>query len=155
MAVTTANKVADYFLCFCREHGDYLTNLKLQKLVYYAQAWHLALSGKPLFDDEIQAWIHGPVIPTVYQRFKKCGYDPIGIQVEAPDFDVKIKKYLAKIFDVFGKFTAWDLQQMTHQELPWRNARKGLAPDEPSSNAISLDDMMSFYRKLKKGNERK
>ena len=59
--------VANYFLSLCDEDaGDLISNLKLQKLVYYAQGFHLAISGEPLFDEKIMAWEHGPVIPQLY-----------------------------------------------------------------------------------------
>jgi len=62
MALTTVSKIANYFIYVANETGSYLSNLKLQKLLYYAQAWHLALYGISLFDEEFEAWIHGPVI---------------------------------------------------------------------------------------------
>jgi uncharacterized phage-associated protein len=146
----TANQVADYFLSFCREHGDFLTNLKLQKIVYYAQAWHLALLDKPLFDDKIEAWVHGPVIKSVYNRFKLGGASPITDEVKMPTIDSKTVKFLDKIFAVFGRFSAWELEQMTHLESPWIKARGGIAIDEPCNNVISIEEMKSFYRKLAK-----
>ena len=70
MPAVTPNKVADWFIHFAHEVGDPITNLKLQKLVYYAQAWYLALHGKRLFPAEFQAWVHGPVCHSLYQRFR-------------------------------------------------------------------------------------
>lgn len=64
------NSVSDYLLVENRERGENLTNLKLQKLLYYAQAWHLALRNAPLFDEDFQAWVHGPVLPSQYLRFR-------------------------------------------------------------------------------------
>lgn len=150
MADYTANQVADYFLSFCKEHGDCLTNLKLQKLVYYAQAWHLALHNKPLFDEKIEAWVHGPVIKSVYNRFKIGGSSPITKDFKKPTIDAKTTLFLDKIFSVFGSFSAWDLEQMTHMESPWISARAGLPIDEPCNNVISIDEMKAFYRKLAK-----
>lgn len=148
MAPCSANDVADFFLNFVHEHGDVLTNLKLQKLVYYAQAWHLALKNKPLFNDEIQAWAHGPVVPSLYQRFKKHRWDAIPTQPRIPVLSKPISDHLLEVFSVYGKFSAWDLERMTHQEEPWKKARKGLAPDEEGKHPISHQDMQDFYAKL-------
>jgi len=148
MDETSANEIADYFLNFCHEHRDVLTNLRLQKLVYYAQAWYLALHGKPLFADRIEAWVHGPVVPSLYQRFKQYGWSPITENPKAPSLDKSVANHLDEVFSEFGKFSAWDLERMTHQEEPWLNARTGLAIDEEGHNIISPDAMWSFYRKL-------
>jgi len=146
----TANQVADYFLYFCRQHGDVLTNLKLQKLVYYAQAWHLALKDAALFPEPIEAWVHGPVIPTLYGRFKQFGWKAITDEPQSPSFTNGTAKHLEEVFSVYGHFSAWDLERMTHQEEPWRNARKGLSPDDEGHQVITHADMRGYYRKLAK-----
>lgn len=148
MAVITAKQVANYLLAFSQESGDCFTNLKLQKLLYYAQAWYLALYGEPLFDDEIQAWVHGPVVRSVYNEFKKFVAQPISIKVSKPNLPVKVQKHLQEILKVFGGYSSYQLELMTHREAPWLNARKGLSMDEPCENLISLEDMKKFYRKL-------
>ena len=143
-----ASHVADFFLCFARDHGDYLTNLRLQKLIYYGQAWNLALHNKPLFPESIEAWVHGPVIPHVYGRFKKYRWNPIAEEVAYPAIIPPVIKHLTEVFSVYGKYSAWDLERMTHQEQPWINARKGLAIDAEGHSAISHEDMRQFYRAL-------
>ena len=65
----TISDIADYFITKNHEYGDYITNLKLQKLVYYAQAWYLAFLDKPLFDEDFEAWVHGPVNRDLYDRY--------------------------------------------------------------------------------------
>ncbi len=146
--MTTANAIANYFLNFCRRHGDALTNLKLQKLVYYAQAWHLALKDKPVFEEQIEAWVHGPVVSQLYRRFKHHGWGPIMVNAPPPTFANGTAKHLEEVFSVYGSFSAWDLERMTHQETPWLNARKGLAPDQNGHKIISHEDMRNFYREL-------
>ena len=69
--------IADYFVRLANETGDYISNLKLQKLVYYAQAWYLAISDEALFEEDFEAWVHGPVIPELYQEYKSFGWRPI------------------------------------------------------------------------------
>jgi len=150
MGVTTANNVADYFLDFCHQHGDVLTNLKLQKLVYYAQAWHVALKNKALFDERIEAWVHGPVVPPLYRRFKAYGWQPIAHKPQVPALAPDTEKHLVEVFSVYGQYTAWDLERMTHQEEPWKVARQGLEPDEEGHHEISQETMRHFYRKLAK-----
>ena len=78
MATLTAQDVADYFLSIVdEEQGDSLSNLKLQKLLYYAQGFHLAIKNEPLFDEDIEAWTYGPVVPSVYNQYSQHGGDPI------------------------------------------------------------------------------
>jgi uncharacterized phage-associated protein len=147
---TTANRVADFFLWFAQEHGDCLTNLKLQKLAYYAQAWFLALHGEPLFTGKFQAWVHGPVYPPLYRRFKSFGYCPITECVEKPSLESKVEKHLEKIFSVFGRYSAWDLERMTHREQPWIKARGALPIDEECTREISETEMRNFYASLRR-----
>jgi uncharacterized phage-associated protein len=71
------NQVADSIIALCHDRGIELTNLKLQKLVYYVQAWKLAIDHEPLFPDDIEAWVHGPVVPQVFRRFKALRWDPL------------------------------------------------------------------------------
>ena len=150
MAEITANQIADYFLNFCHEHGDVLTNLKLQKLVYYAQAWYLALNDKPLFGDRVEAWVHGPVIPPLYRRFRKHGWKPITEKPRVRKIAGAIEKHLVQVFSVYGHYSAWDLERMTHQEEPWIAARKGLEPDDEGHGEIAREHMRDFYGELAK-----
>jgi uncharacterized phage-associated protein len=142
------NKVANYFIFLHHESGDLITNLHLQKLMYYAQAWHLALKNKPLFVEDFEAWVHGPVLPSLYQRFKIYRWNPIGIKVKEPDLPTTTKKHLKEIVKVFGKFSAFELERMTHNEAPWKKARKGLPLDVNSSKIISKSSMKSYYSSL-------
>ena len=148
MAETTANAVADYIIRFCHEHGDLVTNLKLQKLIYYAQAWYLALYDKPLFDEELQAWISGPVQPELYERFKHYQWNPIKEHPDKVEFPKEIEEHILEVLEVFGKYQAYYLERMTHNEDPWRNARRGIAIDEHSTNVISKKDMQEYYKTL-------
>ncbi|MFH1011313.1 MAG: type II toxin-antitoxin system antitoxin SocA domain-containing protein [bacterium] len=147
MALTTANRVADFLISFSSKHGDPLTNLKLQKLVYYAQAWHLALYDKPLFRDPIEAWTHGPVVRSVYNRFKVYGPNPIDCVVDEPDIPNNLKEHMKEILNAYGHLSAFQLEQIAHSELPWRKARGNLAPDDPSAEQISIEDMREFFKK--------
>lgn len=147
MAPATVNQVADYLLSYSREFGDVLTNLKLQKLVYYAQAWFLALYDDPLFDAPFEAWPHGPVQPDLYHRFKEYRWKPILEEIRPPKFPPEIEDHLNEIIDTYGDMTAHHLERLVHQEDPWIKARGGLPPDAHCSTVISHDDMKDFYRR--------
>lgn len=143
--------VAQYILWFVGDVGDSLTNLKLQKLVYYAQAWHLALYETPLFPEPIEAWAHGPVVKPLYDNYKKYGRGIIPSPDNPPFFDDEITQvHLNEIMDVFLGFDAFALQRLTHQEEPWKEARQGLAYDDLSNREISQETMINFYQSLAK-----
>ena len=144
----SADAVADYFLWFCDEHGDLLSNLKLQKLVYYAQAWFLGLHGKQLFPDKIEAWVHGPVVPELYRRFRTYKWNPITERVRCPELPKEVKEHLNDVFDAYGRFSAWEIERITHSEQPWIEARQGLSPDQNGSNQIRPQSMREFYRRI-------
>ena len=146
MAQTNAKEVANFFIRLAHEHGDPISNLKLQKLLYYAQAWNLALNDAPLFDDRIEAWVHGPVIPPVYGQYKEWAWQPIMENPDWPRLDTDTSKHLEEVFEVYGGMSAFDLERLTHSEDPWQIARKGLASDEASNNVISTADMKRFYQ---------
>ena len=91
-AIVVANifDVADFFVYLANQlEDDQISNLKLNKLLYYAQGTHLARTGKPLFENAIEAWQYGPVVPEVYQKYKACGKNPI----PSPDGDIDRSKY--------------------------------------------------------------
>lgn len=142
--------VADFLLVESRERGDVLTNLKLQKLLYYAQAWHLALFDSPIFGEDFQAWVHGPVLPSQYRRFKDYEWRPIlEKMIRRPVINPRrITKHLSEIVEVFGSETATALELMTHREKPWLTARKGLSPTAPSTALISKQSMKEYYRHM-------
>ncbi len=145
---TRQEEIADYMLCECRERGELLTNLKLQKLLYYAQAWHLALKGGALFEEDFQAWVHGPVLLSQYHRFKDYKWMPIQQEIRRPRLGEGLENFLNEIIDIFGTETAVALEIMTHRERPWIEARGDLPPHEPCSNYISKETMASYYRSL-------
>jgi uncharacterized phage-associated protein len=117
-----AKHVAEYFLKISKfEDGDIISNLKIQKLVYYAQGFHLAMYGEPLFQEKIYAWVHGPVVGELYDEYKIHGGGaiPIPDEFDAEVFNSNQKNLLDEVFEVYGQFSAWKLREMTHSELPW------------------------------------
>lgn len=132
----TASEIAKWFLAYNRKvmlEGDseYISNLKLQKLLYYAQGTYCAMTGKELFSDPIVAWRHGPVIESVYHEYKSNGSSGIEFN-DAFDFsciDVETENILEEVYDYFGQYSAWKLRNMTHEEDPWKNtALNGIIP---------------------------
>jgi uncharacterized phage-associated protein len=146
MADSMARQIADYIVWFLGEHGDPVTNLKLQKLLYYAQGWYLATYDVPLFDEPIEAWVHGPVVPPVYGEFKVCGWQAIPKPAEEVRLAERPGFLVNEVIEVYGGMGAYDLERLTHQEAPWLNARKGIPLDEPSNAIISIDSMKEFFR---------
>jgi uncharacterized phage-associated protein len=146
--IASPGSVADFLLIECRERGDVLTNLKLQKLLYYAQAWFLAAYNKSLFSEDFQAWVHGPVLLSQYQRFKQNEWRPIQDELVKPDLPLEVKSHLLEIVDIFGIETGVSLERMTHNEQPWIIARGGIPADEASTAIISKESMKFFYQSL-------
>ena len=145
--------IADYFILKNKKDKKGLTNKKLQKLLYYAQAWSLVLNNRTIFDDKIEAWVHGPAIPLIYSTFKSFGFKDIEVEVDENglnSIDGKDRKLLDQIWSIYGNLDAGYLELLTHSEEPWQEARKGLQSDENSENEISLKGMKIYYsEKLK------
>ena len=126
--MTTAADVARYLLTRSQpEEGDLVSNLKLQKLVYYAQGFNLAIHGAPLFSEEIRAWEHGPVVPGVYHTYKDQGAGGIPVPMEFnPDvLPSQARELLDEVWEVYGQFSAGKLRNMTHEEPPWKETAPG------------------------------
>jgi len=141
--------LANFLLVSCRECGEVLTSLKLQKLMYYSQSWYLALNDVPLFAEDFQAWVHGPVVPSQWHRFRDYQWRPIDADLELPLIQVRgVSEFISEIIDVFGAETAVALELMTHREQPWIDARGNLPIDAHSSNIIPKAAMRDYYRAL-------
>lgn len=148
MSTLTHDTVADFFIVSAHKHGDCLTNLKLQKLVYYAQAWSLGLRGEEIFDADFQAWVHGPVCPALYARFKEYRWNPITIQPELPKIPDEIESHLIDVYEAYEQFSGYQLEKMTHAEDPWIIARDGIPLDEASNAVIHKEEIRDFYSRL-------
>jgi uncharacterized phage-associated protein len=150
-ATVSINDATDYLCIKLFEAGANPSVLKVQKLLYYAQAWFLAIHGRPLFNEDFQAWVHGPVCRTVYDRFKssKSMYgvvteEDIGTPAGGT-LSPEVRDHLDEILENYGEFSGVQLEQLSHQESPWREARKGLNELERSENVISNETMQSYY----------
>jgi uncharacterized phage-associated protein len=128
-----------------RKAGDSITNLKLQKLVYYAQAWAVTLLGRPLFDEGVEAWAHGPVVDVVYQEYKQHGFDSLPPSRRKPRFTPQERVILEDVLAVYGEHSAKFLETLTHGEQPWQTAWGDRPPTSRSRREISIEGMREFY----------
>jgi uncharacterized phage-associated protein len=122
--------------------------LKLQKLLYYAQAWSLAWRAKPMFEDTIEAWVYGPVVESVYQAYKKYGQEPIP-QPERGDPNALSSddlQTLRAVVDEYWRYAGTTLSDLTHSEPPWVTARQGLDPDDRGRRPIDRQVLRLHYR---------
>lgn len=144
MAVSTAYLAAESLINLSHEKANPLSNLKLQQLLYYAQAWHLVFHSDSLFDDEIEAWVHGPVVPCVFTKYCEAGWQPLS----KAGSEIVARAHLKDVWRVYGKFDEWRLERLIDSEVPWKEARGELPPDAPSHNIISKESMKSHYSSL-------
>lgn len=141
------------FLAYLSQQGeesDPLTNLRIQKLLYYVQGWSLALRDRPAFEDRIEAWAHGPVVPSVYHDLKKFdrGF-VVGLNGEDEStLSDEDKMFLGELWQTYQAYSASKLWQMTHAEAPWENARNGCPPGERSTNEITQDSLKAYFATL-------
>ncbi|MEX0832837.1 MAG: type II toxin-antitoxin system antitoxin SocA domain-containing protein [Actinomycetota bacterium] len=122
--------------------------MKLQKLLYYAQAWHLAWYSQPLFDEEIEAWRQGPVVPRVYRMYKSYGFQRIPKPAAGSSgaLGERERSALGAVLEAYAKYSASQLRELTHQEEPWFEVREGLDPSDSSDRPIPLAEMEAYYR---------
>lgn len=143
--VHRANDIAEWLVRYSADDlGAPVDPMSLEKLVYYAQAFHLVLSDEPLFADDIEAWKWGPVVPSVYKRYASYGSDPIITPVDGEEVHVgsRIEHFLADLVGFFGRHTAINLSRATHSEAPWIEASR--RPD----STIAQREMKEFYSSL-------
>lgn len=130
-----AKAVANFFLA--KKSG--ITQMQLQKILYYAHGWHLGFQGEPLLDEMVEAWMYGPVVPSIYHEFKDLGARKINrlateFNILTYDFDVVpeisqedqfVNHLLLRVWEVYGKYSAAHLSQMTHaKNSPWSITRR-------------------------------
>ncbi|NQS97029.1 MAG: SocA family protein [candidate division Zixibacteria bacterium] len=161
-----AKAVANYFLDLAWSKKEEISPMKMQKLIYYAHGWHLAIYDKPLLNELIEAWRYGPVIPSVYHEFKEFGNEQI--TKYATDFDIenfsfnpphlpedaKIIPLLKKIWEIYGKFKAIKLSNMTHQPgTPWAETwgNDGVPENTNIEDKLIKKYFVSLARRKKNG----
>jgi uncharacterized phage-associated protein len=164
--------IANYFLTVAADHGQALTPMKIQKLVYFANGWHLALKDAPLINEQVEAWRFGPVIPSLYRAFGRFGDRPIEgkairvtreytdegggiIHTSEPNLDDLprqaefTKAFLDRIWDTYGRYTAVQLSNETHQPgTPWDTISKEYNGAIPKRTDIPSGLMKGYFQSL-------
>lgn len=129
-----------------------ITPLALQKLLYFAQGFHKAFTGEYMFEEDCEAWAHGPVYRNVYYKYRAYGYNPIeenDLTFEDIDVTDSEKELLDYIVLYFGCYSGKILENMTHSEEPWRLARRGLKDWEGSDRIIEKKNIESYFNSVK------
>jgi len=145
----SASDIAAWFIDFndrfvAKEDAELISPMKLEKLLYYAQAAFVAIDGKRLFDDEIEAWEHGPVVPAVYRTYKKYGASgiPESETGAAPSVNEHTNAMLFGVYEKYGKYSASELRRMTHGEEPYIDAvTRGY------NSAITIESIKDYFTK--------
>ncbi len=157
-----SSALAKYVIHHFDSMGDPITPKKLQKLLYYIEAWNLVYFETPLIDEEFEAWVHGPVIPAVYREYRDFGYEQILLDYDGKSLASKKKieileknpllKKRRELVDTvllkYGALSSFQLEILTHNETPWIDARGNLLPFDSSSAKVSKITMKSFYTSL-------
>lgn len=141
-----ASIIANYFLFKAQsDNQELLSNLKLQKLIYYAQGLYLAMKGIPLFNEQIKAWEYGPVVPELYRKYKehKAEGIPADESFKPESIDPETREFLDEIYSVFGQFSAIRLMDLAHTDQCWKDAR-------PTNGVITHKAMKETLKKYVK-----
>lgn len=139
--MANAIDVAKYLLSLVDTDADEgMSNMKLQKLLYYCQGFHLAMTGKRLFSEDIYAWLHGPVVPEVWHEYNQYGANviPYPQGVDFSKIDAKEKSIIDDVYSLYGQYSAWGLRNMTHDESPWK--------ETPRDCPIDDRKMVAFFK---------
>lgn len=138
-------------IAYVFEKLEEVTPLMLQKLLYFIQGESYALNGKPMFCETCQAWIHGPVYPEVYDMFRNFKYNPIEdarfaiFEGREDELTSEERRVIDLVVNTFGEYGGKVMERITHEERPWKLARKGYADNIPSNEPIPLEEIESYY----------
>jgi len=145
MKTYKAMEIANFFVDKANENDEEMTNLKLQKLVYFAKGFSLALFDKPLFRDLVRAWKWGPVVPDVYHAYKVFGSGPIpSVDFYSPVVDEETTQLLDRVYKNYGHLSGPTLSNLTHKKgTPWHQCY-----EEELSRRIPDDVIKSHFKEL-------
>jgi uncharacterized phage-associated protein len=146
--------VVDVAQCILELTGP-ISSWKLQKLVYYAQAWHCVWEDEPLFDAKIEAWANGPVCRELYDRHRGSFIIDRITGGDCSRLSADEHETIERVVDFYGKYDGQQLSDLTHMESPWKNARIGLSSAERGNVEITLEAMSEYYGGLIGGEEQK
>ena len=119
--------------------------LKLQKLLYLAQGYSYAFYDRPLFKEDIEGWVHGPVVANVYKLYRNYEYNPIDISFENVKLDKDAEDVLNYVINKYSKYDSKYLEELTHNQEPWILSREGLDPDERSDKTIDKEIISNYF----------
>lgn len=141
--MATVFDVAKYVL---KKHGT-MTAMKLEKLVYYCQAWSLAWDEKPLFDEDFEAWANGPVCPALFDKHRGKFIVQASLFDDIPDYPFSNSEIetMDSVLGYYGEKAPRWLSELTHKEFPWKVARKGVPDGDPCDCVITKDSMLQYY----------
>ena len=154
--------VMNIVILYCQNRGYSITPLKLQKLLYFIQAWHIVNFNKEtLFEELPEAWVNGPVYRSVYNTFKTQFYrndnfkappldeipQKLEKMIELSSLSEDKQKFIFEVLEVYAPMSDESLIFLTHKAFPWNNARKGYSSIERCTNYISIEDMYNYYSK--------
>lgn len=143
--MATVHDVAAYILKKCGP----MSSMKLQKLVYYSQAWNLVWVEEPIFGEPIQAWANGPVVYDLFRAHRGLfTVDEEWAKGDADALTATERGTVDAVVDNYGNLTGRQLSALTHDEGPWREARQGLAPTDRSTRTIDLESLAEYYGAL-------
>lgn len=137
--------VAKYIILYCKQHGYSISNLKLQKLLYFVQAQFLVALGKPAFSEEIEAWDFGPVVPEAYRYFKIWGSSEIpAVIVEGAESKIRFQdqEIMDAILEQCAPYSASYLVELTHHQKPWKKAYNGTY----NRRVISQESIREYFK---------
>ena len=149
--VSVSDKMRRVIACLF-EALEEVTPLMLQKLLYFIQGIYLASYEKPIFVEDCEAWVHGPVYPKVYELFKDFKYNPIDdaryAMLKGTDHTLtdEEKKVIDLVVNTFGLYGGKVLERITHSEEPWLNARRGYADGIPSNELLPKSEILKYYK---------
>lgn len=132
-----------------------VTPLALQKILYFIQGLYFSKYGIPLFNDNCQAWVHGPVYTDIYDMFRSFRYDPIDdprfelLKGKSNGLNEKEREVIDLVINTFGLYGGKVLERITHKEDPWRNAREGYLENEPSQEEISKGAIKEYFASVR------
>lgn len=144
---------------YVNQKGDSVSHKKLQKLLYYVDAWHLVNFNYPIVDEDFEAWVHGPVIPSLYQQLKEFGfndlkvineeYDTVDEEIHAIIIENNLSEdqvdFINSVLNKYGGLSSFDLELLSHSEAPWIEARNGYEPHQSCKVVIPKQRMHEFY----------
>lgn len=142
----TIDSLANVILNNCNN----VSNKKLQKLSYYVYSWYLTIYNKEIAPMEFEAWEHGPVCRKLYNMYRKYGWNPIPPTDSFVLANRQEVDFIIRVLEVYGGYSADELEQKTHQELPWISARSGLNDRAYSNTVLSKDLIIDFYSSMVK-----